>query len=80
MMTVTLEIENENDWQVLWPLLERLQVAVRIFPEKLENTTDNQKKRDWEIIMKGIEKPNFEKFVSDFENDRQDRILPFRNQ
>jgi hypothetical protein len=28
--------------------------------------------------MKGLKKPEFEKFISEFENNRHDRILPFR--
>ncbi len=78
-MTVTLQIENETDWQVLKPLLERLQVGVQVFSEKEENTTPEQKKIDWETIMRGIEKSNFGQFLSDFEASRQDRILPFRD-
>jgi hypothetical protein len=77
-MIVTLDIDNDNDWQVLKPLLERLQVGIRMFSEKTETTTDDQKKKDWEIIMKGLKKPEFEKFISEFENNRHDRILPFR--
>jgi hypothetical protein len=76
-MEVLLNIPNSNDWATLYPLLERLGITV-INTKPLSNFV-SQKEKDWEIIMKGSPKENFDDFMKEFEESRQDRLLPFRD-
>ncbi len=71
-MEVTLNIPNPNDWFNIEPLLKRL--GITVISSKNIETTQN----DWNIILKGIKKENFDGFLNDFEDSRKDRELPFR--
>ena len=79
-MQVVLEIPDVKDWQSLMPIIKRIGIFFTIQSETKtvkndENTLFLQQQKDWEIIMRGVKKSNFEAFVNDFEQSRQDRVL-----
>lgn len=76
-MEVLLNVPNSKDWATLYPLLERL--GITVINTKPLTTSDSQKEKDWEIIMKGAPKENFDDFLKKFEESRQDRLMPFKD-
>ncbi len=77
-MQVILEIPNVKDWQSLAPVIKRLGIFFTIESEpvkKNESTINLQQQKDWEIIMRGVKKNDFDAFVNDFEESRKDRTL-----
>ena len=79
-MQVLLEIPNIKDWQSLAPIVKRLGIFFTIQSESQivknnKNTLILQQQKDWEIIMRGVKKSDFDVFVNDFEESRKDRVL-----
>ena len=77
-MQVVLEIPNVKDWQSIVPIIKRLGIFFTIQTETLkdnEKTLDLQQQKDWEIIMRGVKKNDFDVFVNDFEESRKDRVF-----
>lgn len=78
MTSILLEIKNPNDWQVLKPLLERLKIHFK----PVESAPAPQKisrEKALEIINAGLPAfENFEGWMEEFEESREDRVLPFR--
>jgi hypothetical protein len=79
-MQVTLAIPNQRDWQTLMPLLERLGISYNVQTAQTPEDAQAKSDRNWEIIMRGGGKAeNFEEYMREFEESRQDRPLPFRD-
>lgn len=74
-MQVTLDIPNKNHWEALVPLLKELNITFQVNEDK-HISEEEQAKKDWEIIRKGIEVDDPEQFMKDFEESRKDRELP----
>ena len=88
-MQVTLDIPNQNAWQALQPLMQYLNIEVIDFknngkmplsslPFIKKRSTEEQNALD-AILKKGCQIGNLENFMAEFEESRQDKILPFRD-
>jgi hypothetical protein len=77
MTHLLLEIPNKADVDFLMPLLRRLNISVR--PQTKSNQSTDELARLHAIIDAGTELPDDETFITDFEQSRQDRSLPFRD-
>lgn len=78
MSQITLELNNAEDESLLLSLLQRLGIHYSI----LKKETVDTRNLDYylQIIQQGININNFDDFMQDFEQSRQDRVLPFRNE
>ncbi len=78
MTKIVLEINNPKDWQVLLPLLERLKIPFT----QVEGTSSSQviePANALDIIKAGLPAfDNFDEWMRQFEENRKDRPLPFR--
>lgn len=75
MKQLLLNISEEQDVQWLIPMLTRLGIHVSEAPPVLSEEEIAYHRR---IIERGgKEKPNFEAFLKDFENSREDRSVTF---
>lgn len=77
MTRIVLEVPQDKDLDLLLALLERLNIRV------IQRTSEKKKpaptKDDQAFILKGLPaREDFEAFVRDFEESRQDRPLPGR--
>lgn len=73
-LVLTLPQEQDADWLI--PLLARLGVGVRPLVGTL---SPEDKARHWAIVEAGSEeREDFESYMAEFQEDRQDRNLPFR--
>lgn len=77
MTRIVLEVPQDKDLELLLALLERLNIRV------IQRTSEKKKpapaKDDQAFILKGLPaREDFEAFVRDFEESRQDRPLPGR--
>jgi hypothetical protein len=78
MTKVVLEINNPKDWQVLLPLLKRLKIRFTKV-EAPPSPQDVDQAGALEIIEAGLPAfDNFEEWMQQFEESRDDRLLPFR--
>jgi len=64
-----LDIKYKADWDLLKPLLERLDVR---YERVLTEEEKQEHERNWEILMKGVKFDDFDKFMEDFEEYRKD--------
>ncbi len=85
-MQVLLDIPNQSAWQALQPLIQYLHIGVietKIEKNKhlsfMKKRTKNEQLALEALLEKGITVPNIESLVRDFEENRQDRTLPFRD-
>ncbi len=78
MTRLVLEIPQQNDLPLLLAFLERLNI--RIIQRSEENTVSTaQVEAAKAFILKGLPaREDFEEFVQEFEESRQDRPLPAR--
>ena len=77
MTRIVLEVPQDKDLDLLLALLERLNI--RVIQHTSENTPPTQAKTDQAFILKGLPaREDFEDFVRDFEESREDRSLPCR--
>ena len=76
-MQVTLNIPNKNHWEALVPILNEFNITFQI--DEGDISEEEQAKRDWAIIRQGAHIDNFEEFMKEFEESREDRKLPFRD-
>lgn len=77
MTRIVLEIPDDKDLRILLPLLERLGINIAKqsgFPDE-----DNLEYH-YRIIDEGVQMEDQEKFLKDFDESREDRQLPGRNQ
>jgi hypothetical protein len=85
-MQVLLYIPNQSAWQALQPLIQYLHIGVLETKVEKNNPLPFIKKRTKKeqsaldaLLEKGITVSNIEALVRDFEENRQDRTLPFRD-
>jgi hypothetical protein len=78
MLQITLELKNTEDEKLLLPLLQRLGINYSALQKDEANDKDIDYHR--RIIEQGIDMTDFNAFVQDFDNNRKDRNLPFRNE
>lgn len=77
MTRIVLEVPQDKDLDMLFALLERLNI--RVVQRTSENTPPAPAKNDQAFILKGLPaREDFEEFVRDFEESRKDRPLPGR--
>ena len=73
MTRIVLDIPNNNDVELLLPLLKRLGVIISNHPNKL---SDSEQEHHEKIVVKGGKKiENFEEFMEDFQKSREDRVM-----
>ena len=77
MTRIVLDIPNNNDVELLLPLLRRLGIIISNQNHELSEAEATYHKNIIEKGGKNIE--NFEGFMQDFELSRQDRPMPFRD-
>jgi len=77
MTRIILDIPNNNDVELLLPLLRRLGIIVSKQNHELSESEVIHHKNIIEKGGRNIE--NFESFMQDFELSRQDRPMPFRD-
>jgi len=78
MSQITLELNNSEDESLLLSLLQRLGIHYSIFKQEVTETKNLDYYR--QIVEQGVNTDNFENFMEDFEQSRQDRELPFRSE
>ena len=75
MTRIVLEVPQDKDFDLLLALFERLNIRIIQRTSKKEQPTGA--KNDQEFILKGLPaRKNFEDFVREFEESREDRPLP----
>ena len=75
-MQVLLNIPSQDQWTALAPLLQHLGIS---FQMRNEQPEQNQvQDDDWEIILGGVNRQNFQEFYQQWELDRHDSPLAFR--
>ncbi|ASF47167.1 hypothetical protein [Methylovulum psychrotolerans] len=77
MLQVTLELKNNEDEMLLLPLLQRL--GIRYSTLKKEDNNESLAYHR-QIIERGVDMADFDGFLQEFNDSRQDRHLPFRNE
>lgn len=77
MTHLLLEIPNQADVDFLMPLLRRLNISVS--SQNLPAQSPDELTHLHAIIDAGTELTDDETFITDFEQSRQDRSLPFRD-
>ena len=77
MTRIVLDIPNNNDVELLLPLLRRLGIIISNQNTELSESEVIYHKNIIEKGGRNIE--NFESFMQDFELSRQDRPMPFRD-
>jgi hypothetical protein len=78
MSQITLEFNNSDDENFVLSLLQRLGISFSMTKEETPTVKDSDYYR--QIIQQGVKTENFEDFMREFEESRQDRNLPFRSQ
>ena len=77
MTRIVLDIPNNNDVELLLPLLKRLGVIVSNRPNEL---SESERAYHEKVFAKGGKKiENLEEFMEDFQKSREDRVMPFRD-
>lgn len=77
MTQLVLNIPNEQDINWLLPLLQRLGISVDAPKSTL--TPEILAYHHTIIAKGGTDKDDFEAYLREFQESRQDRLLPFRN-
>ncbi len=78
MSQITLELNNSEDENLLLSLLQRLGIHYSIFKQEVAETKNLDYYR--QIVEQGVNTDNFENFMEDFAQSRQDRKLPYRSE
>jgi hypothetical protein len=78
MSQIILELNNSEDENLLLILLQRLGISYSLNRKETPETKNLDHYR--QIIQQGANIKNFAEFMRDFEQSRQDRELPFRNE
>ena len=81
MPTYLLEIPKESDVDLLLPLLKRLKIRFKRTDEGNKTPEDNllHDQAELDFLMAGLpEKDHFEEWMEEWEENRKDRSLPFR--
>jgi hypothetical protein len=78
MSQITLEFNNSDDENFVLSLLQRLGISFSMTKEETPTVKDSDYYR--QIIQQGVKTENFEDFMREFEENRQDRNLPFKSQ
>ncbi len=77
MTRIVLEVPQDKDVDLLLALLERLNI--RVVQRTSEKEQPARTKNDQAFILKGLPaREDFEDFVREFEESREDRPLPGR--
>jgi hypothetical protein len=77
MTRIILEVSQEKDLDLLLALLKRLDI--RIIEKTVDRSPEASTKKDRDFILQGLPaREDFEDFVREFEESRQDRPLPGR--
>ena len=77
MTRIVLDIPNNNDVELLLPLLKRLGVIISNHPNEL---SESERAYHEKVFARGGKKiENFEEFMEDFQKSREDRVMPFRD-
>jgi hypothetical protein len=77
MTQLLLQIPDQTDVSFLLPLLRRLNISV--FPSPPSGQSADELSRLHAIIDAGTDLSDDDSFLTDFEQSRQDRSLPFRD-
>jgi hypothetical protein len=78
MSQIILELNNNEDENLLLILLQRLGISYSLNRKETPETKNLDHYQ--QIIQQGANIKNFAEFMRDFEQSRQDRELPFRNE
>ena len=78
MLQITLDIENNENEQLVVSLLKRR--GIHYLALKKEVTNNANLDYHHKIIEQGIDNPDFDNFIEDFNQSRNDRIQPFETQ
>lgn len=78
MLQITLELKNNEDENLLLPLLQRLGISYSTL--KKEDINDQNLDYHRRIIEQGVDMADFDGFLQEFNDSRQDRKLPFRDE
>jgi hypothetical protein len=80
MTRLLLEIPQESDLNILLPLLKRLKIKFKRTDNGNLSIDDKSHQEALDLIMKGLpEKENLEEWMREFNENRQDRLLPNRD-
>lgn len=75
MAQITLELEKAEDEALILSLLKRLEIPYSVVTKKMmDEPIRNHHKA---IIQQGAHQTDFDGFLADFNQSRQDRSLPF---
>ncbi|MCX7067725.1 MAG: hypothetical protein NTW85_08555 [Methylococcales bacterium] len=75
MSQITLELKNNEDEQLVLTLLQRLGISYSTLNETTNKNLDYHR----HIIEQGVDIEDFDSFLQAFNDNRQDRNLPFNN-
>ena len=78
MLQVTLELKDDKDESLILPLLERL--GIRFSTIKKAKLSPESMAYHRRIIEEGVELADFDNYLQEFNESRQDRSLPFRDE
>jgi len=78
MLQITLELKNNEDENLLLPLLQRLGISYSTL--KKEDSNDQNLDYHRRIIEQGVDVADFDAFLQEFNDSRQDRKLPLRDE
>jgi len=78
MLQVILELKDNKDELLILPLLQRLGISYSM--QKKEDAATENLDFHRRIIEQGVDVENIEAFLQEFNESRQDRPLPFREE
>lgn len=78
MSQIILEFNNSDDESFVLSLLQRLGVSFSMTKKETPELKNSDYYR--QIIEQGVKINGFDDFMREFDESRQDRELPFRNQ
>ena len=81
MTKIILEISEPSQLDKLYAYMNRLKMNYKVQPVLSKEEKRQEKLEDiFEVIRSGaMDIPNFDNFMKEFEESRQDRPLPFRD-
>jgi hypothetical protein len=75
MLQITLELKNNEDENLLLPLLQRLGISYTML--KKEDINPDSLDFHRRVIEQGVDVVDFNSVLQEFNKSRQDRYLPF---
>lgn len=78
MSQITLEFNNSDDESFVLSLLQRLGISFSMSQKETPELQNSDYYR--QVIEQGVKINDFDGFMREFDENRQDRKLPFRSQ